>query len=486
MKRGSWLVVVCLWWAMSSYAASLTATVTAYNKVELSGDGAEQVESDYIQYQTNHFKCRLLKDERAVLQLSGLPAGNITSATLRMHSNKTAGSGRMQLMVDGVDVWTIAPAVFSSPDWNGAFSSDYVDIVHSFRTPVPMGDVYLEIAALANSLYFESITITYDAASPEPHTVSFVTPDMSIPAISETEAGGGVMLPDYADPHCHPEWFFIGWTDMFVAQQEEMPTVLRVGERYHPVADVTLYPLYTTLPPQTVRTEQDTTFQSGEYAFVTMMWESDIAYGPVGNKQLRLDSTSVEWDNVAGVYVLEANFVEDAYRYWFEFVGDSVYITHLATETPVGYLESGGVYQLSDVDSPWGWDVAERNTLFFSHDYTPADGYCQALVPSVSTSKPYLRDARQKKRTDWTHFALFPVGDLRTSANQVWYSSTPRYAAVENIAAATIDWTQPVAVYTIDGRYVVSLVGTREQLMATLPCGIYLLKQGTLIEKVKK
>ena len=99
------------------------------------------------------------------LTLSNYTGKTIKAASLSMHSNKSSGAGGMTFKSGSRTIASVANSTaFSNSAWNGAWSQEYVDVELDVTetTVASAEDVVLNISASKNSLFFESITITYE------------------------------------------------------------------------------------------------------------------------------------------------------------------------------------------------------------------------------------------------------------------------------------------------------------------------------------
>ena len=156
---------------------SVTYTVESTSKVNVTGTAPEGSSATYAS--TYNTKCQLTNGNSMTLTLSGFEGNKITGITLSMRSNKSGGKGSLTAVAGTTTIASIADAAFNTASWNGAWSTEYVDI-----TPKLTKDNYsikkdenvvITIAASANSLYCQSFTIEYDEADPAPTPVDSMT-----------------------------------------------------------------------------------------------------------------------------------------------------------------------------------------------------------------------------------------------------------------------------------------------------------------------
>ena len=147
---------------VSGYAAEVTYTVTSTSAVSVSGTAPEGSSAAYSSTYTS--KYQLTGGNSMTLTLSGFAGNKITGITLSMRSNSKGGAGNFSATVGATTISSISTANFNTNSWAGKWSTSYIDVTPSVTaTEVGTGEnVVLKIAATANSLYCQSITITYE------------------------------------------------------------------------------------------------------------------------------------------------------------------------------------------------------------------------------------------------------------------------------------------------------------------------------------
>lgn len=133
-------------------------TIETNKKVSTSGILPEGATAEYV---CTGRKGQMTKEQSATLTLTGWQNTEIQSVRLSMKSNKSAGAGTLQMTIDGQTVWSIADSGFDQ--WSGAYTTDYVDITHTFSPVIKTtdGNISIRIAATANSLYVAQYDIIY-------------------------------------------------------------------------------------------------------------------------------------------------------------------------------------------------------------------------------------------------------------------------------------------------------------------------------------
>lgn len=144
---------------------TVTYTITATNKVSVSGDEVPNTSASYSS--TYNEKNQLTKGNSMTLTLNDFSGITIKEITLSMKSNKSSGSGYYSTKVGSNVISSIGSSgsgvAFNKSSWYGAWSTSYVDITPNLtETTVSEGEaITIVIGATANSLYCQSISITY-------------------------------------------------------------------------------------------------------------------------------------------------------------------------------------------------------------------------------------------------------------------------------------------------------------------------------------
>jgi hypothetical protein len=148
--------------AAGAWAGTVTYTVTSTNSVEVSGDVPQGAGAVYVS--TGPKKFQLTKDTGMTLRLTGYEGFAITNLVLEMKSNKSGGAGKLRVECGDALLAEIGNAGFDSDYWNGAFSTNWVEVSPDVTATAIDGEVAISIEATANSLYCQSFTIGYAAA----------------------------------------------------------------------------------------------------------------------------------------------------------------------------------------------------------------------------------------------------------------------------------------------------------------------------------
>lgn len=141
-----------------------TATYTITSRTAVSTSGTAPNNSSAAYTQTYSTVNQMTKGNSATLTLTGYEGCTITGITLNMKSNKSSGSGNLNVTAGTTTISSIATSAFNTDSWAGKWSSAYIDVMPTV-TPyaIQSGEIVtLTIAATANSLYIQSYTITYE------------------------------------------------------------------------------------------------------------------------------------------------------------------------------------------------------------------------------------------------------------------------------------------------------------------------------------
>ena len=145
-------------------AASYSATYKVTSKTSVSTTGTAPDGSTATYTQTYGTASQMTSGNSITLTLSGYDGKKIIGASVSVKSNSKGGSGSLSLTSGSSTIASISTAAFNTASWNGAWSTSYVDKELSVtQTTIGSGKtIVLTIEATANSLYFESLTLTYE------------------------------------------------------------------------------------------------------------------------------------------------------------------------------------------------------------------------------------------------------------------------------------------------------------------------------------
>ena len=143
---------------------TVTYTVASTTSVTVSGDAPEGSSATFKNTYTNN-KQQMTSSNSQTYTLSGYDGCAITGIKLSMKSNSSGGGGSLSVKAGSKTIASIADSKFNTASWNGNWSTSFVDIKPTVtETLVEAGeDVVVVIKASANSLFCQSITITYES-----------------------------------------------------------------------------------------------------------------------------------------------------------------------------------------------------------------------------------------------------------------------------------------------------------------------------------
>ena len=143
--------------ATSLFAASKTVTYTVATTSTVSTTGTAPTGSSASYTQTYSTACQMTKNNSETLTLKNLGKINITNLTLSMKSNSSGGAGSLAYSVDGGANYTYLVGTSSSgvrfdqDAWNGAWSTDYVNISKDLEI-TNVDSLIIKIKATANRI----------------------------------------------------------------------------------------------------------------------------------------------------------------------------------------------------------------------------------------------------------------------------------------------------------------------------------------------
>ena len=146
-----------------SEESKLTAIYTVASKTSVTVSGTVPDGSSAVYAQTANNVGQITSNNTFKLILKGYKGAIITGLSLSMKSNGKAGAGSLSVTCGDAVIASIADSKFSSTNWNGAFTTSYVDIRPAVTPTVVDGDVEIRISGSENSLYCQSVAVTYDA-----------------------------------------------------------------------------------------------------------------------------------------------------------------------------------------------------------------------------------------------------------------------------------------------------------------------------------
>jgi hypothetical protein len=242
-----------------------------------------------------------------------------------------------------------------------------VEVSQEINTAVPAnGMIQIQIAATENSLYIGEYRIRYTAPEPVEYTVSFATGlDVAPGALTESSAGGGVVLPQWVDT---AEWRFFGWSEVELDIESNALNdneILQPLSRYYPKRDTQLWAIYMS-GDKIARSRVD--YENGEYLIVmknaiTELAGKDVAAamrGGVVTEEGQVVTKPVVVAKDDEAWVMDNSVWTEDMVYALEMGDDSTLtIQHISSGEWIGYEGS----RLISRQSVWQYKVVDDGTL---------------------------------------------------------------------------------------------------------------------------
>ena len=407
-------------------AAEFVATITAYNKAELSGEVPANMSVSFEN--TNHSKGQITAGNIATMTISDFPKGAITRVVVYVKSNASSGAGSLNIEVDKTHIAGIQESNFC--DWSTAgYSSSYVPIIFEGFWQTAIGsELVCLMTASVNSLTWEKVVISFMEASPDPKNVTLKWFDKEgntqTKTISELSGGAGVTLPDCDIKSLVADgtWIFAGWTAAKVtAVYPTAPAYFKPGEKYYPEDDITLYALYYQ-DPEVAEVVQTTSFHTGEYAMVMhLLGAYYMAYGAVEGGHI--DTEPCEIELRGDLYTLSSPIVPAAYRYSLAFDNNGVQIRHIDSGKIIGYTSAS----LSSEEVSWMWQENIHHSVMCYYDAHEVDGKTDARVLwlSLGDETPYFESKLVTLGSTYEFILLFDVSAAPTTNPSAKWTGNP-------------------------------------------------------------
>jgi hypothetical protein len=141
--------------------SAATYTVTTTTSVATTGTTPAGSSAAFVNTASSPFQ--MTAGNSHTLTLSSYNSIRISAITLSVHSNQAGGAGYFAYSYDNVNYTNIiSTSSFDSADWNGAYSTTFVNKTKTVDILVG-GTIYFRIFATENSLYCQSYTFHWDA-----------------------------------------------------------------------------------------------------------------------------------------------------------------------------------------------------------------------------------------------------------------------------------------------------------------------------------
>lgn len=162
LMRLTFSLIILIGITINTYAESVTYKQGARNETaSLNNPNGAQV--IFNTTYPNDSYTQLTGGYKMTYTFSGFDGYDITGITLSMKSNSKAGKGSLNIKIGNTSIANISDSQFNSSNWNGAWSTNYIDITPKITTKkVENGElITITIEATENSLYCQSVTIEY-------------------------------------------------------------------------------------------------------------------------------------------------------------------------------------------------------------------------------------------------------------------------------------------------------------------------------------
>ena len=282
-----------------AWAESKTVTYTVTSTSAVSASGTAPTGSSATYASTYKTTTQLTSGNQMTLTLSGFAGMKLTGLTLSMKSNKSKGSGYLDVKAGKTQLATIGSETsgvpFKNPAWHGSYTTSYVD-VNVTLTPytVQAGEnIAIIIGATVNSLYCQSFTLTYEEGASTP----LANRNLAFSASAVDVFGSSVSAPTLTG---HTDGVTYESSDAEVASVDANTGAVTVGTKFGT----------TTIKASAA---EDANYNAGEASYALSVWPTSIA----GLKTLITSTTPVDFkvqlNNAIITYVDGKNvYLQDA------------------------------------------------------------------------------------------------------------------------------------------------------------------------------
>lgn len=292
-----------------------------------------------MSYHCTFQKGDVLQGDTACLTFHSMGGVQIDGVDIYMSSNKSSGAGILSVTADGKQV---AVMTGTYKDWTGSYDNQAYHPVALLHSPVTgVDEMRVQTVGTTNSLHIEKYVIQY-TASPA-RSVQLMSGQTLYMTLTEVSGGKGVLLPQGED---FGNWHFAGWSETEFWEVETPPHILPAGSTYYPREDGVLWAVYVY--QDISETLYATELTSGIYGYVNRT--TGMALTGVPDDDGRMDFA-----------LIDGSDMQQRYRIVFTEEGKA-YITHDATDTPIGYQGTAMAVQAS----PWNVYHAGDETLFYT------------------------------------------------------------------------------------------------------------------------
>ncbi|MBQ9204327.1 MAG: hypothetical protein IJ155_08805 [Prevotella sp.] len=148
------------------WAEEVTYKITSKGAVSVTGTAPTESELTFSNTYTSDYR-QMTSGKYQTWTFSGFSGLHITKLVLSMKSNSNKGAGSLTYSTDGGTTFSdiVANSAFNTANWYGAWSTAFVDVTKDVDITTGDDDFVLKFLSSQNSIYCESIKITYETTS---------------------------------------------------------------------------------------------------------------------------------------------------------------------------------------------------------------------------------------------------------------------------------------------------------------------------------
>ena len=367
-------------------------TWTVESKSNVTGEGTWPYDIE-VSYSNTYQKGQVRKDDEAVLTLSNLGGITIEQIEVWLKSNKSSGSGRIEVSSNGEQL-TVKEGSFK--DWFGAYDNSAfhgLNLLKNEKSGVQ--EIVVDLLGVENSLTVEKYVITYSMGAA--YTVKLMNGASEYGELTEAEGQAGVVLPSLSD---WEEWKFVGWSEKEFWEMSKVDWYA-AGTVYHPKKNCTLWAVYQY--GEQTETGYVTELKTGTYIYLNTGENSRQAISGVPPQNGKWTPAPADPANENQHYLIT-----------FNAACDSATIQHVKTGKFIGYNGT----KLVEKESKWavyhGGDktgfyitVSGKNYILWPDIVESSVTYAGLMVATNISSTPTALQVA-KTGTDEATFTCHP------------------------------------------------------------------------------
>ena len=148
------------------WAEEVTYKITSKGAVSVTGTAPTESELTFSNTYTSDYR-QMTSGKYQTWTFSGFSGLHITKLVLSMKSNSNKGAGSLTYSTDGGTTFSdiVANSAFNTANWYGAWSTAFVDVTKDVDITTGDDDFVLKFLSSQNSIYCESVKITYETTS---------------------------------------------------------------------------------------------------------------------------------------------------------------------------------------------------------------------------------------------------------------------------------------------------------------------------------